>query len=82
MTKGQPARRTFPLSGVTEEERALWQSRADERGLTLAAWIRETCTLRATGLLMEKAVRMPVDSGAKVFRGPDPKIKERPRAKK
>lgn len=69
----------FPV-GVTDEERDLWQQRADERGLSLAAWIRETCTLRATGLLLDRAVITP-PSGGKVFRGMDLKPGQKPKPK-
>lgn len=46
------AKKTYPLSGVEDEQRARWQQRADAAGMSLASWIRETCDLRDKGLLV------------------------------
>lgn len=75
---------TYPL-GLPDEQRDRWQEAAKARGLTLAAWVRESCEMRiASG--NAPAERKPpsdwsgqVERGAKRFRGEDPKVKPRPR---
>lgn len=72
--------KTFPV-GMSDEVRAQFQEAADKHGVSLAAWIRESCLMRlrdgnqpmklADELAGSTIVRPQPGSGAKVFKGPD-----------
>lgn len=49
------ASKTYPLTWGDDGQRERWQKAADEAGMTLAAWIRETCEMRLKGLLVVAA---------------------------
>lgn len=76
---------TYPL-GLPDEQRARWEAEAERRGLSLAEFVRRAVerdiALGPPGFdpfaAGERPARVPGDLSGK-FRGPDPKVKPRPK---
>lgn len=76
---------TYPL-GLPDEQRKRWQEEADKRGTSLAEFIRRAVErdialgpAPSSGSIHHTHDFGPAPTvAAKVFRGPDPKVKPRP----